>query len=327
MSKFSIIVPVYKTELYLNTCVQSVICQTFKDFELILVDDGSPDNCGCMCDEWAIKDNRIRVIHQENGGLSAARNAGIRNAKGEYVLFLDSDDWWADESVLSGIVQQLERTAVDVLSFNYCKSYYGKLEEPYFGREVPTSVAPMTIAEAVCGGIWITGACNKAIRRCLLVENDLYFKRGITSEDIDWTLRLGLKGETFGFVNLCVFVYRQHRTSISHTTTAKSVCVLKDNVKECVRLLETAEEDKAESLNPFVAYQYGTLLHNAANLPAADRTEQLMEEIRTMRWLLNCSEDRKIKILRQCCKCGGFSATLLLLRLRQKLLNGIGRGV
>lgn len=91
-SKISIIVPVYKVEPYLRSCVDSILAQTFTDFEVILVDDGSPDNCGAICDEYAARDPRIRVIHQQNGGLSAARNTGIGNANGTYLTFVDSDD-------------------------------------------------------------------------------------------------------------------------------------------------------------------------------------------------------------------------------------------
>ena len=93
MPQISVIVPVYKVEAYLDRCVQSILCQTYTDFELILVDDGSPDNCGAMCDAWAEKDSRIKVIHKENGGLSDARNAGIDIARGQYLSFVDSDDY------------------------------------------------------------------------------------------------------------------------------------------------------------------------------------------------------------------------------------------
>lgn len=88
----SIIVPVYKVEKYLRRCIQSIICQTYSNIEIILVDDGSPDRCPEICDEYASKDERIKVIHQENKGVSAARNAGLDAAKGEYVAFVDSDD-------------------------------------------------------------------------------------------------------------------------------------------------------------------------------------------------------------------------------------------
>ena len=93
MPEISIIVPVYKTEKYLRRCIDSILAQTFTDFELILVDDGSPDNCPKICDEYAEMDSRVRVIHQENGGVSSARNKGLDNARGKYIMFCDSDDY------------------------------------------------------------------------------------------------------------------------------------------------------------------------------------------------------------------------------------------
>lgn len=92
-SLISIIVPIYNVEKYLNRCVESIVNQTYKNLEIILVDDGSPDNCPKMCDEWAEKDSRIKVIHKENGGLSSARNAGLDAMSGEYLMFVDSDDY------------------------------------------------------------------------------------------------------------------------------------------------------------------------------------------------------------------------------------------
>lgn len=94
--KVSVIVPVYKAEKYLRKCVDSILAQTFRDFEVILVDDGSPDKSGEICDEYARKDPRVRVIHKENGGVSSARNKGIDEARGEYISFLDSDDYWLE---------------------------------------------------------------------------------------------------------------------------------------------------------------------------------------------------------------------------------------
>ena len=100
MPQISVVVPVYGVEKYLHKCVGSILDQSFKDYELVLVDDGSPDNCGRMCDEYAAADSRVKVIHQANGGLSAARNAGIdyvmTQSKSEYITFIDSDDWVVD---------------------------------------------------------------------------------------------------------------------------------------------------------------------------------------------------------------------------------------
>ena len=91
--KISIIVPVYKVEQYLSKCIESILAQTFQNWELLLIDDGSPDNSGKICDEYALKDSRIRVFHKENGGVSSARNLGIDNARGEWITFIDSDDY------------------------------------------------------------------------------------------------------------------------------------------------------------------------------------------------------------------------------------------
>ena len=92
----SVIIPVYRVEATLDRCVESVLRQHVDDMEVILVDDGSPDNCPEMCDKWAVKDRRVHVIHKQNGGLSDARNAGIDVACGEYITFVDSDDWISD---------------------------------------------------------------------------------------------------------------------------------------------------------------------------------------------------------------------------------------
>lgn len=95
----SIVIPVYKVELYLEKCIESIINQTYKNLEIIIVDDGSPDNCPKICDEYAQKDNRIKVIHKENGGLSDARNAGIDVAAGKYIAFVDSDDYVSNDYI------------------------------------------------------------------------------------------------------------------------------------------------------------------------------------------------------------------------------------
>ncbi|MDE6447932.1 MAG: glycosyltransferase, partial [Muribaculaceae bacterium] len=123
--KISIIVPIYKVERYLPECLDSIIRQTFTDWECILVDDGSPDNCGKICDEYAARDPRFRVIHQKNGGLSAARNSGISIAKAQYIGFVDSDDWIEAEmfQTLYNLIRQDDYDMAQVGIFN---EYRGK---------------------------------------------------------------------------------------------------------------------------------------------------------------------------------------------------------
>lgn len=120
MSKISIIVPVYNVEKYLSRCVDSILAQSFTDFELILVDDGSPDNCPQICDEYAVKDSRIRVIHKKNGGVSAARNSGLEIVQGEYVTFCDSDDY-VTEDWLQKMYETIIKTDADCVGIQYTK--------------------------------------------------------------------------------------------------------------------------------------------------------------------------------------------------------------
>jgi glycosyltransferase involved in cell wall biosynthesis len=119
MPFLSVIIPIYNVELYLSRCIESVLNQSFKDLEMILVDDGSPDKCPTICDEYAKRDERVKVIHKKNGGLSSARNAGIEIAVGEYLTFLDSDDAWAEDK-LKDIIIKLKENPADFLAFSSC---------------------------------------------------------------------------------------------------------------------------------------------------------------------------------------------------------------
>lgn len=118
----SVIIPVYKAELFLERCVSSVLNQTYRDIELILVNDGSPDNCGRMCDEYVLKDNRVRVIHKKNGGVSTARNAGLDIAKGDYITFVDSDDY-IDACMYEKMMAIAQRYDCDVVMCDCVKEY------------------------------------------------------------------------------------------------------------------------------------------------------------------------------------------------------------
>ena len=123
--KVSVIVPIYKTEKYLSTCVESLLCQTLKEIEIILIDDGSPDNCPALCDNYALKDSRIKVIHKTNSGLSDARNIGIKEAAGEYIGFVDSDDWVKPE-MFEKMYQNAIQNNADVVVCNLFVCEQGK---------------------------------------------------------------------------------------------------------------------------------------------------------------------------------------------------------
>ena len=124
-SVVSIIVPVYKVEPYLDQCVQSIVDQTYENLEIILVDDGSPDNCPAMCDAWAKKDDRVQVIHKENGGVSTARNTGLDTATGSYITFVDADDW-LEPNAVEILLEQAVSTGADIVVGNYYFDYVDK---------------------------------------------------------------------------------------------------------------------------------------------------------------------------------------------------------
>ena len=119
MPTVTVIIPVYKVERYLDACVESVVRQSYADLEILLVDDGSPDRCPALCDAWAEKDPRIRVIHRKNGGLSAARNTGIETARGRYIVFVDSDDFLEPDTIRRAVAEQ-ERTGAELVLCNCC---------------------------------------------------------------------------------------------------------------------------------------------------------------------------------------------------------------
>ena len=161
--KLSIIIPVYRVEATLNRCVESVTNQSFDDFEVILVDDGSPDKCPQMCDEWAQKDPRITVIHQTNAGLSAARNAGIDRAQGDYLTFVDSDDFIGTET-LGEVVEQLDDN--DILEYPVAVSLARTVRNGYGSKTRP--IPTWTTIGLTPRSIFIpTPATRSTVAKCL----------------------------------------------------------------------------------------------------------------------------------------------------------------
>lgn len=160
MAEISIIVPVYRVEKYLQRCVESLLSQTFGDIEIILVDDGSPDQCPAMCDQFSEKDSRIRVIHKENGGLSSARNAGIEIAQGKYIGFVDSDDDVAD-NMYERMHEIIERENVDFVMSDYIR--------------IPDNGEKFLKTLAIPGGRYSRDAIKKAIFPQLIMGENLEY--------------------------------------------------------------------------------------------------------------------------------------------------------
>lgn len=209
-NKISIIIPVYKVEEFLDDCVQSVIGQTHKNTEIILVDDGSPDNCPAMCDAWAEKDNRIRVIHKSNGGLSDARNAGLDIATGDYISFVDSDDWILPkmyEKML--LVMQLEHADICACNIRSC---YPDHEEEWGCKEYAVGNSEQILDMLYSDTKYPVSAWNKLYKRECWKE--LRFPVGKICEDAFTTYQLVHNAEHIAQIPEAFYCYRIRPQSI-----------------------------------------------------------------------------------------------------------------
>lgn len=323
--KFTVIIPVYNVAAYLSKCVDSVLKQDFKQYEVILIDDGSTDESGKICDEFAKQDKRIVVIHQKNKGLSAARNMGIENAKGEYILFLDSDDYWHDSSALNIIYSRLSVSNADILSFNYMKFCDDIFERPYFRQDNDMPLDELeknSLEYQVNNDLWIACAWNKVIKRELFCEGKLHFNLGITSEDIDWCLRLALYAEKFDFIANVIVCYRQRKTSISKSITVQKMDMLIDNIEVCLSLLETEKRiQKVDILKPYIGYQYGTAIYSVSSIADKKECNRLMGRLNEKKDVLKWSKNRKVQMLQLADDIGGTKFLIFLLKIKNRLNN------
>ena len=215
MDLISVIVPVYKVEPYLDKCVRSIVEQTYQNLEIILVDDGSPDNCPAMCDAWAEKDSRIKVIHKENGGLSDARNAGLAIATGDYIAFVDSDDWIAPDFIRE-LYYAMERTGAEIAE---CGTTYVDESDKVLRQRGVAPVTEMDKLEALRrlvleDGIYQT-VWNKLYRRAVI--EDILFEKGKHHEDDFWTYQIFDKIEKLAVVERPMYYYLQRSGSIIGT--------------------------------------------------------------------------------------------------------------
>lgn len=245
MVKISIIVPIYRVEQYLRKCVDSLLNQDIpsSEYEIILVDDGSPDTCPQICDEYVAAHENIRVVHRENGGLSAARNSGIEVAQGEYIMFVDSDDY-IEPNVLKGLQLQVERDNLDVLRYRlqYVNPQY-EVYNPYKSdsfkgndySEVPTD-----------GVSFLNSRMNTQcyawqfiLKRELL--DGCIFTPGIYFEDTDWTPRMLRKANRVASTDTVVYNYLVREGSITNAVSrSKQQKVLDDKMHLIATLQQQA---------------------------------------------------------------------------------------
>lgn len=215
----SVIVPIYNVEKYLDRCIMSIVNQIYKNLEIILVDDGSPDQCPQKCDEWKEKDDRIVVIHKENGGLSDARNAGLDIATGEYISFVDSDDWVSQDFIdvlYTGI--KLYSASISVCDVNFVYNENNIYNDNYEYKYI-TYTRENAMNDIVCGkGIRAT-AWNKLYKKSLL--SNMRFEKSKYHEDEFFTYKVIDKACKIVFTSKKLYFYFQRNNSIMSTVSMK----------------------------------------------------------------------------------------------------------
>lgn len=207
MKKISVIVPVYKVEAYLERCVRSLCRQTYTNLEIILVDDGSPDRSGELCDQMALEDPRISVVHKRNGGLSDARNAGIERATGDYIAFLDSDDWY-DPSMLKILYELCEKNEAGIAECSYRSYFQGRVEAETKCSGMVLEMTPVQAIESNLDWKYCTVvAWNKLYRRDVI--GDIRFPIGKLHEDEFTTHLFYLAAGKIIYVDLAMVNYER----------------------------------------------------------------------------------------------------------------------
>lgn len=320
--KISFIIPIYKVEKYIRQCVDSILSQTYCDIEVILVDDGSPDGCPRICDRYAANDKRIVALHKPNGGLSDARNEGLKKATGEYVIFVDGDDFWLENTCLEQLVQVLKKhDGTDFIGFN-CQYYYP--ESNSFHKWVPYAdvITDKTIdkntamVELVKSGTFPMSACLKVIRRNFLLENKLFFIKGQLSEDIPWFINMLDCTKLCCFVNLYIYCYRQNvSSSITSTSGEKGFDNLFEIFKQELSNVESRRfDDEAKSaLMSFLAYEYSILL----SWPIKEKKKRL--ELLEYKKVLEYTLNPKVRMVARVYNLAGIRVTGVVLKLYQFL--------
>lgn len=235
----SVIVPIYKVENYLRECVDSIISQSYKNLEIILVDDGSPDKCPEICDEYALKDNRIQVIHKPNGGLSDARNAGIEIAKGEYLSFVDSDDVIHSQMIevlMKPLIEDkgLKMSACQFLDFDDGKEFDKNQELK--------QVEIIDFREYFTKRLWTT-AWGKVYEKSLF--KNIKYPVGRLHEDEFTTYKVCYEAKKIAYTESELLFYRQREGSITAEMSIKRIADIHDALKERVAFFQERKESRA----------------------------------------------------------------------------------
>lgn len=300
----SVIIPVYNAEKYLNKCVFSVIEQSYRNIEIILVNDGSTDSSSKICRHFESIDNRVSYIEQENSGPSVARNVGLEKSKGDYVLFLDSDDFWILKDGLETLLSHPSLKTIDFtyLEFNRCRYIYKSdtyYKFPLFPSELTVNPnQEKVIANLVKNGYFPVSACTKIIKRSFLIDNNIKFIPGLLSEDNAWfyeVLRKACGG--IYFTNLYFYGNTaDNLASRSNTYSEKKVKDLFFIIENEIVMTNKGKvsEEVRNAIYSTLAYKY-FLIYIQWYHRRSIYKDNLSQKFEDYKWLLSYEEFPKVK--------------------------------
>ena len=318
--KYSIIIPIYNVEKYLSPCIESILAQTCKDYEIILVDDGSKDSSGKICDEFASKYDFIRVIHKPNGGQAEARNVGLKTAQGDYIFFVDSDDYLYDENVLQKLSVRLDADP-DVVAFLHVKWFESSgLLGKFCGKlfvSTPSKTAADIYCELIDRDAYFNSPWSKVIKRSILVDNNIEFENGLLGEDNDWYYKVIEHIETLELINEPLYVYRQRAGSTTHTSTAKNLEDLLWIIEKWTKFVFEGEMTGNKMvIRNSLAKQYCHALIGYAGL---EKSKEYEKRLLALNYLLQYSNNPRVKKFRLLNKVFGMMGTITLLRIARRI--------
>lgn len=312
----SIIVPVYNVENFLDECVQSIIRQAENDIEIILVDDGSTDNSGKMCDAYAETYSLITVVHKVNGGLASARNAGLDKAKGQYIAFVDSDDRIADGSI-KAIKGWAKNQSADICFMNAVKFYADgtkqKLEEDISQYSIQTLNKLEVMRILATLSKYPGSACTKIFRKVFLEDNNIRFPDDRRlHEDLYFTIKCIDAALTYDALEIPYYEYRQGR--IGSITQGPKDHSIKDLIQFVIEETDIYTKNNfpinkaAEYIMAFIAYEYTLILWKYYNL-SNDYKQSTKEFLQDYKWILQYNHTKRICIIKQIMNIIGIDQT------------------
>ena len=318
--KLSFVIPVYNVEHYLPQCLDSILCQCTDACELILVDDGSRDHSGDICDRYQKKYDNIKVIHKPNGGLASARNAGMDAAEGVYLAFVDSDDY-IEQGTVEKLLSWIDTQPADVCFLELAKIFPDGSREPMgeclhrpeiCGRHADAVLAFLATRPKFPGS-----ACGKLLRRAFLEEKGLRFPDDRRlSEDLIFCLNVYFGAGSFDYLDFPYYCYRQQRAgSITHTVTAKYYFDTSLFVTEVAQRFSKDRkpvDSRGECALSFAAYELSILIWQSILLEPEDRS-RAMAFLAEYRWVLQYGKSRKIRLIHGAVSLLGLRGTAKLL--------------